>query len=123
MNARALALVTLLIDVAICSVPLSAQTSTNQKYDDCSNLARQVSGWNGAVQNPSKNAPLRGAAGGAIGGSLIGGMGGGDAGRGAAIGAAFGAAFGAARKSQAAAAQQSAENAYYSTLNQCLSQP
>ncbi|MBV8245649.1 MAG: hypothetical protein JOZ38_07000 [Candidatus Eremiobacteraeota bacterium] len=121
--------------VLLLATPVSAQepnvlyppnppaTQPNmRKYDYCTAVAQQRTGWNGNVNTSASNAPLKGAAGGAIAGSLIGGMGGGNAGRGAAIGAGFGLVAGAARKNSAQEQQQNAERQYYSILNACLAQ-
>ncbi|MBV8638281.1 MAG: hypothetical protein JO322_09365 [Candidatus Eremiobacteraeota bacterium] len=106
-----------------CMQPALAQTTySRDKYNYCSNVAAQQSGWNGSEQNPNSKAIARGGVAGAGAGALIGGMGGGDAGRGAAIGAAFGLVAGEARRQKGAKQVQDQQNAYYNIFNACLEQ-
>ena len=108
--------------VALAS-PASAQmTVSANKYNYCSGVAQQQSGWNGSQQNPNSKSVARGGVVGAGAGALIGGMGGGNAGRGAAIGAAFGLAAGEARRSSGQQNVQNQQNTYYNVLNACLAQ-
>jgi YMGG-like Gly-zipper len=101
---------------------LAQTTYPQDKYNYCSAMAAQQSGWSGSEQNPHSKGVVRGGAAGAGAGALIGGMGGGDAGRGAAIGAAFGLVAGEARRQRGAKQVQEQQNAYYNILNACLQQ-
>ena len=109
--------------LCVCA-PAGAQTTvSNQKYQHCSAIAQQQSGWNGSQQNPNSKSVARGGVVGAGAGALIGGMGGGNSGRGAAIGAAFGLVAGEARRSGGERNVQNQQNTYYNVLNACLQSP
>jgi Glycine zipper len=101
-------------------VPPNPQPPAN-KYNYCSAVAAQQSGWNGGSQS-NGNAALRGGVAGAGAGALIGGMGGGDAGTGAAIGAAFGLIAGESRRRKQEQKLQNQQNYYYNVLNACMQQ-
>lgn len=117
-------LVALLVLAAMCNVPARAQTASgSSKYNYCSSIAAQQSGWNGNTQNPNSKAVARGGVAGAGTGALIGGITGGNAGVGAAIGGAFGLIAGEARRGRGAQDVQNQQNAYYNALNACLQQP
>lgn len=103
----------------VAALPSFAQSSA--KYDNCVAWAQQQTGYTGAPNNKSENAPLRGAAAGAAGGAFIGGVTGGNAGTGAGIGAAFGAIAGGVRRREAQKSQQSAQENFYNALNYCMS--
>ena len=108
---------------AAFAAPAAAQYApgdANGKYQYCSNVAAQKSGWNGSTQNPNSKSVARGGAVGAGAGALIGGMGGGNAGRGAAIGAAFGLVAGESRRAGGERNVQQQQNTYYNVLNACL---
>ena len=96
--------------------------SDSQRYNYCSSMAAQQSGWSGDTQNPNSKAVARGGVAGAGTGALIGGITGGNAGVGAAIGAGFGLIAGEARRNRGAQQTQDKQNAYYNLLNSCLSQ-
>ena len=114
-------LVTCALVATAFALPASAQSSSaNSKYQYCSNIAAQQSGWNGSTQNPNSKSVARGGAAGAGAGALIGGMGGGNAGRGAAIGAAFGLVAGESRRAGGERNVQQQQNTYYNVLNACL---
>jgi Glycine zipper len=117
------ALVAFALLATICIVPARAQSTNNTaKYNYCSSVAAQQSGWNGDSQNPNSKAVARGGVFGAGTGALIGGVTGGNAGTGAAIGAAFGLIAGEARRSRGAKNVENQENAYYNALDACLQQ-
>jgi outer membrane lipoprotein SlyB len=101
----------------------AALAQSPSEYGRCVAQAEQQSGYYETGTNPTKNAPLKGAAAGAAGGALLGGITGGSAGTGAAIGAAFGAIAGGVRQHKASSAKQNAENAFYNDLNNCLNRP
>lgn len=118
------ALVALAFATMMCTAARAQQftggSDPQARYDYCSQMASQQTGWNGNTQNPSSKAVARGGVAGAGTGALIGAVTGGNAGVGAAIGAGFGLIAGEARRSQGAQTVQNQQNAYYSVLNSCL---